>query len=248
MKNRELHSSMFRRVFFKIFLLCFKTWLPKRMSTIFQSDCQKNFLNLNAFSSKFFQASSLLCRSSGNVRRSSLLAVLVETKDLIERMNNMTRYKNFASQRGEYRHQSLCRIYWNPGGKRQMFFSERQEGSLSTWNVRWQACLEKAQTYGCRSSISMDFLSYRSFVLEVESDQNYPQNTLTLSLIDHRCETSCRGGGGSILVHDPKDSPQDRSDYHKKICFFESNALTQIIITPRITTTEESLKKIEASK
>lgn len=76
------------------------------MSTI-SSKCQKNFLNLNVFSLKFFQASSLLCRSSGNDHRSSLLAEPVETGDLIERMSNMTRFKNFASQRGEYRHQSL---------------------------------------------------------------------------------------------------------------------------------------------
>lgn len=94
----------------------------------------------------------------------------------------------------------------------------------------------------------MDFLSYRSFVLEMEREQSYPQSTLTLSLVDHSRDTSCRGGGGSILVHEPNDSPQDGSDYHKRICFFRSYALTQIIIIPRITTTEGSLKKIEASK
>lgn len=50
-----------------------------------------------------------------------------------------------------------------------------------------------------------------------------------------------------MVVHNSNEPPMDGLDYHKRTSFLLLNAMSQFIITPKITITEKNLKTVDAA-
>lgn len=93
-------------------------------------------------------------------------------------------------------------------------------------------------------SVAKDFQYNQTFTLKRDRDQSFSSETLSFSFIDGYRRTLCRGGEGRIVIHNPSDSPTIEAAYQKSSSFFSVKHLTQIKVTPIITTTEDELRSM----
>lgn len=188
---------------------------------------------------------SILCSYGDAFTYNLLLKHSVDTSDFYRLLGNLTRHQWFIKQKADWRHKSveLVEVLAESG----KCFSVNLKRDIYREEMFVIEGLSFRFTIEFIFSISEDFHFHQSIKLELGSDQSSPQNALTFSFVDNFRRTYCKGGGGAVVVHDSNEPPTDGVDYHKRKSFMLLNALSQFIITPKITITEENLKKVDAS-
>jgi hypothetical protein len=95
--------------------------------------------------------------------------------------------------------------------------------------------------------ISDDFLLNESVVLSKGGFQYRYPDTFSVESTSFYRYNWCFGANGYIIIHNPQDPPLSKK-YMKTETFYEAGKLQQFVITPKITTTSSSLRKITAKE
>lgn len=93
--------------------------------------------------------------------------------------------------------------------------------------------------------VSNDFLRNESIQLAKSKDESFFNNALSIKFSDDKKTDFCSNHKGRITVHYQNDPPIVGVEYHKMASFFKSTALTQIILSPKIMTSDNDVRDVD---